>query len=72
MSPGKIVRLMFNKETLSLMNCYHIKVVNLYQLPFKMSWNCCRNAARAFQLVLSAVFFQFFWKRDIEHQTHIL
>lgn len=55
-----------------MMNCYHIKVVNLYQLPTKMSWNGCRNAMRVFQLVLSAVFSQFFQKRDIKHQTHIL
>lgn len=46
MSPGKFARLMFKRETLSMMNCYHIKVVNLYQLPFKMSWNGRRNVLR--------------------------
>lgn len=54
MSPGKFKRSMFRRETLSMMNCYHIKVVNLYQLLFKKSWNRCRNVGRGFQLVLSA------------------
>lgn len=54
MSPGKFKRLMFKRETLSMMNCYHIKVVSLYQLLFAMSWNGCRNVGRGFQLVLSA------------------
>lgn len=72
MSPGKFIRLMFKRETLSMMNCYHINVVNLYQIPFRMSWDGCRNAVRGCQLVLSAALFPFFWKKDIEHQTHIL
>lgn len=63
MSPGKCIRLMFKRETLSMMNGYRRKVVNLYQPPFAMSWDACRNAVSAFQRVLSAIFFQFLWKK---------
>lgn len=62
MSPGEFIRLMLKRETLSMMNCYHITVVNLYQLPFKMSWNGSRDALRGLQLVCSAMFLQFLWK----------
>lgn len=59
MSPSEFIRLMFKRETVSMMNCYHITVVNLYQLPFEMSWNGSRDTLRGFQLVLSAMFLQF-------------
>lgn len=74
MSPGKFIRFMFKRETVSMMNCYHIKVVNLYQRPFTMSWSGCRNAGRGFQLLLYAMFFQFIWgkTKDTELQTPIL
>lgn len=71
MSPGEFIRLMFKRETLSMMNRYHITVVNLYQLPFKMSWNGSRDALRGFQLLLSATFSPFLWRNDIECQSQL-
>lgn len=71
MSPGEFIRLMLKRETLSMMNCYHITVVSVYQLPFKMSWNGSRDALRGLQLVRSAMFLQFLWKKKgIEGQAH--
>lgn len=61
--PVEFRRLMFKRETLSMMNCHHIKVVNLYQLPFKRSWKGCRNALRGFQLVLSLFSYNSFGKK---------
>jgi hypothetical protein len=53
------------------MNCYHRKVVNLYQLPFKVRGNECRTAGKfpssAFCCILAFLSFgeeKWYWIAD--------
>lgn len=56
---------MFKWETLSVMNCYHIKVVNLYQLPFKVRGSECRTAGEFPSTAFCNPCLPFLWGKEM-------
>lgn len=72
MSPGKLIRLMFKRETVSVMHCHHSKgsqsLSTFIQNELERLQECCeRFPTAAFCYVLSIHL-----QKDTELQTHIL